>query len=360
MSDGNHDSSKSTRVRVDKALKRCQEWSRHGQHRQIINEVEKLLTLVEDHDHLRAALLTWMAQAHLAMGNAEAALPSASQSWELEPSPHACHLTSNALEALGDVDESEKHLRLGWRLFPQAIHLPIQLAVVLSDQARMPEALDILDEIDIDEKVPDDFQIFLAGMRANLLSAMGRWAEAEEVLRDGLAFFPNSRLLKDAHEGLRRTRKRLRAEDSLATSWRDGLSALDGVSGEVDDAIVRCCAVNEYSDLVGLAARRLWRSFLDSRGVRPQSPDPWGVALVLATLEIDGAGPSIAATARSFGASPSSVRSILSRIRSFLESLDPEFRARAFAAHSNPRLDGKAIPSHGIVRSANVVPFPST
>jgi tetratricopeptide (TPR) repeat protein len=324
----------------------------------VVNEVERTLPILSDHPQLEATLLIWKAQALLAMGHPEGALPPASRSWEIDPSPHACHLQSNALEALGDLDGAEELLRMGWRLFPEAVHLPVQLAVVLSDQARLPEALDILDEIQVDDRIPDDLQIFLFGMRSNLLAAMGRWAEADEALRDGLGFHPGSELLGNAQDALKHARRRARAEEALVASWREGLEDLDGVAAEVDEAVVRCGAVNELPELVTLAARRLWRALVEQKSPKLHAPDPWSAALVLAILEIDGNRPSIASIARSVRSNPSSVRSVLSRLRNFLSSLDPEMRQRAFAAHKNPRLDGMESKQRSDERSANVVPFP--
>ncbi|MBD3857016.1 MAG: hypothetical protein IFK92_10950 [Acidobacteria bacterium] len=351
-------SSGDTRRQVERSLESCLEWSRLGRHRKVVAEVERTLSMVSDHPQLEATLLIWKAQALLAMGYPDRALPPASRSWELDPSPHACHLQSNALEALGDLDDSEELLRMGWQLFPEAVHLPVQLAVVLSDQARLPEALDILDEIQIDDRIPDDLHIFLFGMRSNLLAAMGRWAEADEALRDGLGFHPESELLGDAQDALEHARRRARAEEALIASWRDGLEKIDGVAGEVDEAVVRCGAVNELPELVTLASRRLWRAFVEQSKPKLHAPDPWSAALILAILEIDGDPPSIASIARSVRSNPSSVRTVLSRLRDFLSSLDPEMRLRAFAAHSNPRLDGARSTQRSNERSADVVPFP--
>jgi tetratricopeptide (TPR) repeat protein len=350
--------SDATRRKVERSLEKCLEWSRLGRHQKIVAEVERTLRIVENHPQLEATLLVWKAQALLAMGYAERALPPAARSWEIDPSPHSCHLQSNALEALGDLDGSEELLRMGWRLFPEAVHIPVQLAVVLSDQARHPEALDILDKIEIDDRIPEDLQVFLFGMRSNLLAAMGRWAEAEEALRDGLECHPSSQLLDNARDALAHARKRARAEDALAESWRRGLKDLAGVAGEVDDAVLRCGAVNELPELVTLAARRLWRAFVEQKKPRPHAPDPWGAALVLAILEIDGGKHSIASIARSVRSKPSTVRSALSRLRQFLLSLDPEIRMRAFAALTNPRLDQMPSRLQFKERPADVVPFP--
>lgn len=352
-------SSDDTRRQVEQSLERCLEWSRLGRHRKVVAEVEKSLPILSDHPQLEAALLIWKAQALLAMGFPDRALQPATRSWELDPSPHACHLKSNALEALGDLDDSEELLRMGWRLFPDAIHLPVQLAVVLSDQARHPEALDILDEIEVDERIPADLHIFLFGMRSNLLAAMGRWAEAEEALCDGLGFHPDSELLESAQDALKHARRRARAEEALAASWRNELSDIEGVGGEVDDAILRCGAVNELPELTVLAARRLWRAFVDQEHPKLHAPEPWSAALVLAILELDGDPRTIVSIARSIRSKPSSVRTVLSRVRDFLSSLDEEIRMRAFAAHRNPRLDGVPSTPQFNERPADVVPFPN-
>lgn len=352
------DTSDDSAARGERALRRCLELSRLGRYRKVVAEVDKHLDHLDKLPQFQAALLVWKAQALLTMGQAEKALPLASQSWDLEPSPHACHLTSNALEALGDLDGSEELLRMGWRLFPEAIHLPVQLAVTLSDQARHPEALEILDEVPLDDRIPDDLQVFLFGMRSNLLAAMGRWAEAEEVLSDGKGCFPESQLLEEAHSALIGEKTRNRAEKALIKSWTDGLAKLGSGAGEVDDAVIRCGAVNEVPELVTLGARRLWRAYLENRNARPHLPDIWGAALIVAVLEIDGDEPSIAAIARSVGCKPPSVGSVLTRLRAFLASLDREFAARAFAAATNPRLEGAPPQRRRGIAPANVVPFP--
>ncbi len=343
------------RLRVEQTLRRCLEWSRSGEHLKVISEVRRVLGEVED-DHLRAALLTWDAQAHLAMGNAEKALPSASLSWELEPSPQACHLRSSALEALGYVDGSEELLRMGWRLFPDAVHLPVQLAVNLSDRARVPEALDILEEVGEHHGVPEDLQVFLFGMRANLLAMAGRWSEADDVLQAGRGAHPDSRLLEDAQDSVEHARRRSRAERRLVSSWRGSVADLQGVDLEVDDAITRCVAVNELSELVELAARRLWRAMLEHATPRPHSPDVWAAAVVFAVLDLDGSRQPVAPFARSFACAPSSVRSVVRRLRTFLGGLEPEIRGRAFAAHANPRLDEPG--ARGGASVADVLRFP--
>jgi tetratricopeptide (TPR) repeat protein len=347
-----------TTKRIERALRQCVEWSRAREHRKIVAEVDRQLARLEDPSKHRPPLLIWKAQALLAMGLAERALPPASQSWDLDPSPHACHLTANALEALGELDRAEELLRMGWRLFPEAVHLPVQLAVTLSDQGRHPEALEILDEVPLDQRVPADFQVFLFGMRSNLLAAMGRWAEADDVLRQGIDQHPASDVLSEAHKALTGARKRTRAIKALAASWLEGLVALKGSGAEVDESVTRCTEVNELPEIVALAARRLWRAYLDRHGARPQAPDVWGAALVFSILELDGEEPSMSGLARSVACSPSSTRAVIRRLRQFLGSLDPEFARRAFAAHANPRLDASPRPSSRDVRTAEILRFP--
>ncbi len=349
-----------TAARVERALRQCVEWSKAGQHRKIVAEVEKHLDQLDEDTPHRPVLLIWKAQALLAMGLAERALPDASQSWDLDPSPHACHLTANAMETLGDLDGAEELLRMGWRLFPDAVHIPVQLAVTLSDQGRHPEAFAILEEVPIDHRMPPDFQVFLFGMRSNLLASMGRWPEADEVLQTGLNQHPTSDVLSDAHAALTGARRRTRAQKALATSWTEGLSALAGCAREVDESVVRCGAVNEFSEIVALAARRLWRAYLDHRRVRPQIPDVWGAALIYTVLELDGDQTTITAVAASVACSPASVRSAVRRIRAFVESLDPEFARRAFAAKANPRLETSPRPKGSGTPSAEILQFPTS
>jgi hypothetical protein len=345
--------------RIERALRRCLEWSRTGRHAKIITEVDRALPAIGDQPLLEAQLLIWKAQAHLAMGDPESARPAALRSWDLDPSPHACHLLSNALASVGHPDDAEELLTRGWELFPDAYHLPVQLAILLSDQGRHPEALDTIHEIPHGAPVPDELQVFLLGLHANLLAWMGRWGEADGVLREGLHLHPESDLLEDAHRSLGVAWNRYRAEENLAESWREGLAPLDGVALEVDDAVVRLGAVNELPKLVVLAARRLWRGYLEGHQPRLQTPDPWGAALLVAVLELDNDKPSITGMARSTQVPVSTLRSALGRFRRFLSGLDRNMARRAFSALSNPQLTEGQAPGSGD-SSGTVVPFPSS
>ncbi len=345
--------------RIERALRHCLEWSRTGRHAKIIAEVDRALSVIGRQPRLEAQLLIWKAQAHLAMGDAEQARSAAESSWHLDPTPHACHLLSNALAAIGDLDEAERLLRSGWRLFPDAFHLPVQLAILVSDQGRHPEALDTIDRLPSGAPMPDDLQVFLLGLHANLLAALGRWGEADGVLREGRHRHPESDLLEEAQLSLSDEWDRFRAERELGRSWLDGLTPLDGVSAEIDDFIVQIGSVNELSDLVVLAARRLWRAFLEVHDLRLQSPEPWGAAALLAVLELDGSSPGIAAMARRARASESTTRSALARFRGFVGGLEPGFAQRAFAALSNPRLDTAQRPPPSPAAAGTVIPFPS-
>lgn len=344
--------------RIERALRRCLEWSRTGRHLKIINEVDRALPAIGNQPKLEAQLLIWKAQAHLAMGDPDSAHPAASRSWDLDPSSYACHLLANALAAVGQPDDGEELLRSGWVLFPDAYHLPVQLAILLSDQGRHPEALDTLDSLPQGATVPDDLQVFLLGLHANLLAAMGRWGEADGILREGLYRHPDSDLLEDAHHSLGDAWARYRMQEALSDSWLAGLVPLEGVALEVDDAIVEQGSLNELPTLVILGARRLWRAYFEAHRPRVQSPKPWGAALLAAVLELDGVKPPIAAMARLARSPVSTTRSALARFRGFLGNLDSNLASRAFAALTNPQLEEAPTPSSD-TDGGTVVPFPS-
>lgn len=347
--------------RVERVLARCLEWSALGRHRKVLSEVERLLSLADgERTTIRARLLVWKAQALLAMGFGERALQAAVQSWELETSPHACHLIAATSVAVGEDEQAEEMLRIGWGLFAKSGHLPVQLAMLLADQGRLPEALDVLDAIESPELLPDELQVFLFGLRANLLATTGRWSEAEVLLGEGLRLHPGAELLRDTRDRLLEAEARERAERALAASWRSGLAELDGVGAEVDEAIVRIAAVVEAPELVALAARRMWRAYRVAEPVRLQSPDPWAAALIVAVLELDGHRPSMTAAARAIQANPSTVRAAARRIRAWLQSLAPELARRSFGADSNPRIGEPTQPRRDRERSGAVIAFPSS
>lgn len=350
--------SRSEISRIERALRRCLEWSRTGRHIKIITEIDRALPAIGEQPQLEAQLLIWKAQAHLAIGDPESAHPAAARSWDLDPSPYACHLLANALAAVGQPDDAENLLSTGWDLFPTAFHLPVQLAILLSDQGRHPEALDTIDLLPRGAPVPDDLQVFLLGLHANLLAAAGRWGEGHGVLREGRYRHPESDLLEDAHQSFAKAWSRFRAEEALSDSWSKGLKPLDGVAEEVDDAMIRQGSINELPGLVVLGARRLWRAYLEAHQPRLQTPEAWGVALLLAILEIDKTRPSIAAMARRAQTSVATTRSALNRFRGFLSLLDANLANRAFAAMTNSQLDDGPIPPPAS-EPGTVVPFPS-
>ena len=57
--------------------------------------------------------------------------------------------------------------------------------------------------------------------------------------------------------------------------------------------------------------------------------------------------------------SPSTVRKVVRRLRDFLETLEPEFARRAFAAATNPRLDGRPGTAGPGIRPGEILPFPA-
>jgi hypothetical protein len=246
---------------------------------------------------------------------------------------------------------------MGTELFPEAAHLPVQLAMMQADQGRMPEALHTLNTIGPSVRLPEDLQVFLVGLRANLLATIGRWSEAEAVLDEGIGNHPDSSLLIETHDAITREWRRHQAEQRLEDSWRDSLDSVEGVAAEVDNAIVRGGLVLELPELVVLAARRLWRSFNARHTVRLQTPGAWGAALLAAVIELDGQRTSAAALARATGSNASTVRASLARVRAYLRDLDPGLAHRAFGAVSNPRLDDLVVDS---ANDGSVVRFPGS
>jgi hypothetical protein len=346
-------------ARVRTTLLRCAEWSHAGLHRRVLGEVRGLLPWATHHPEVEAQLQLWKAQSLLAMGHPERALPAAARSWELEASPHACHLMANALSSLGSADDAEDLLRMGWSLFPEAPNLPIQLAMMLSDQGRLPEALETLDDVE-PEGVPEELQVFLLGLRANLMAALGRWHDARDVLDTALTDHPDSTMLDETSRAIEHSYNRQRAERALVESWLAEIEPLTGIAHEIDEAIIRCGAVTERSPLVVLAARRLLRSFSTAHPVRVQAPDPWAAAMVLAVMELDGMDPSASAMARAFACSASTVRASLRRVRRFIAALELRIARRSFSALVNPRLDeppGGGVPQPST--PCSLIPFPN-
>ncbi len=344
--------------RVERSLERCLEWSTLGRHRRVLAEVERLLPLVVERESIEAQLLIWKATALLAMGLADRALQAAQRSWELEASPYACHLIAAASSALGEDEHAEETLRMGWSVFPEAGHLPVQLAMILTDQGRLPEALNLLDSIPTLD-LPDELEVFLFGLKANLLASVGRPADAEQLLREAVRRHPDAQLLRDATKSLLEARRRTAAEAALVASWRAALEPMTGGEAEVDLAIIRVAAVLEIPELLQLAARRLWRAFAAAEVVRPQALEPWAIAVILAVVELDGLEPSAAAASRSLDVSPSTVGAALRRIRRWLDGLSPELAARSFAAATNPRLEDRSIAPRRAAKRNTVIRFPS-
>ncbi len=347
-------------TRVEQLLVRCLEWTQAERHRKVLGEVDRLLPQVRGEPHLEAQLLVWKAQALLAMGLGDRALPTATRSWDLEASPHACHLLANTLNAVGEADQAEELVRLGRQLFPEALHLSLQLAMMLADQGRVPEALKVLDQIPEDAELGEDLQVFVFGLRANLLAVVGRWGEAEQLLGEGLRRHPGSDVLREARGSLTSAHHRTRAEAALARSWEASLDSLEGVADEVDGAVEQVAAALELPRLRMLAARRLWRAYLLDGPVRLQAVGAWAAALLAMVTELDGERAIPAAFAPAADAVPGTIRSALVRLRGFLAQQDHELVRRAFAALANPRLsedepDGPEPRGAG----ANVVDFPS-
>lgn len=350
-------SSGSLAERVERSLRKCLDWSQAGRHRRVLSEVERLLPTVAREPRLEARLLVWKAQALLSMGFHDRAVAAARRSWDLEESPHASHVMASALYGLGEAERCEELLRAGVEVFPEAIHLPIQLAMVLADQGRLPEALEVLEDVPETAVQMEEMGAFVTGFRANLLATLGRWTEAETVLHDGLGRHPESDILHSARVEIGRGRRRSEARSRLLRSWRSGLASSAADDLEVEREIVRCGATLERSPLEVAAARRLWRAIFEAGEVRPQAPDAWATAMLLCVLELDGGAPPAAALARATRTSPDTVRTAARRTREFLGRMSPELRLRAFAVEANPRLDD-GPDGHESDRASQVLPFP--
>ena len=343
---------------MEHLLARCADWSRTGRHRKILEAIENLLPSVTGHPGLEAHLLVWKAQALLAMGSPERATAAASRSWELEVSSHACHLMAACCLSRGDTEEAEQFLRAGLEEFPEAVHLSFRLAVVLAEEGRMPEALEVVDDINLGETPPDDLSVFRFGLRANLLAALGRWQEAKVTLDEGLSLHPEAALLREANELLVREHDRRLAEKRLTESWTGTMTELDGVAATVDEEISLIVLRAEIPEVVALAARRLWRAFSGAVEVSPRAPRAWAAACLAAVFELDDAAFPTVTVALLADASPATVRSILRRIRAYLGTLDRAFVLRSFAGRTNPRLSENVPATAGSSETARVLHFP--
>ncbi len=325
---------------VRRALERCVELSRRGRHKKVVEEVERSFPVAKGHPDLEGELLIWKAQALLTMGRPEEAVPAAEAAWELMPSAQACYLTACALADLGELQEAENMLTLGGELFPEAPHLNVRLAMLLTEQARLPEALQLLEEIDLGEDVDESLALFTYGLKANILGVLRRWREAEEQVSEGLDRFPGNRLLEETGHSIALVRRRAEAGDALARTWAKELAELEQpAAADVDDAICEVGRALGTPKLAVLAGRRLWRAFLEADPVRPTAAEAWALAIILGVTRLDGLDLPVARASRAVRVSKKTVSSALRRIRSFLNRLEPEFARRQFAAMENPRLE---------------------
>jgi hypothetical protein len=297
------------------------------------------LRLVRGDRQLEAQLLVWKAQALLSMGSPERALPAASASWQLSPSPHACHLKATALNAAGDSDRAEELLGMGAELYPDAIYLPVQLAMMLADQGRMPEALEILDGL----RRPCSFLttcVFLVGLRANLLATVGRWPE-----RDG------------AREGLDRHRaqpccwrpstpsassNRQLAEEALVASWRDALALSRGRCGRGRRTRSSASARRSRSGPSSCSRQRLWRAFNDRESVRLVS-EAWRRRSDGGHGESRFQPPQLPSVATACSAS--TARAALRRVRRYIDASTGFARGRSAPCPTAPRGERAPPPS---------------
>ncbi len=355
MSDGTEHDEALLRTQVERTLEQCLQWTQLGRHRKVLSEVERTLPLARRETSLLAELLLWKAQALLNMSMPDRARVAAERSWELMPSPYSCYLMASAQYACGLEDDAEETFRVGIELFPEAQHLTVHLATVLAEQGRISEALQLFDEMTEDlEDAPDELQVHVIGLHANLLAVAGRWNEAESLLRDGLERYANDELLSEALASLLEARRYRSAVRRLERSWSVELG--ESEADEVDDAIVNVGLTLEASRLEVLAARRLWRS-MRSRTGRPRAVDAWAVALIGSVRELDGQVESSTTLARMVRAVPATVRRARATVQAYLDELEPGLVHRSFAAACNVRL-AESTDARGAQDSASVIEFP--
>jgi len=324
---------------VERLLERCATWIVQERHRKVLEEIEKVLPSTTGYPELEAQLHLWKAQALLATGTPERALSAASRSWDLDASPHACYLAAESLVRLDEADRAETLLQTGRQVFPDAPHLSLALAMLLADEGRMPEALDVVEEMARPAGDSPQTEVFRAGLHANLLASMGRWDEAMAVLDQSLGQNPDSALLSETRRDLTRHIQRAEAGAALVESWLDELDASPSPFSEVEEEVGHLARIFERGPLLPLAACRLFRAHVHSTGVRPRHVTAWALALLLTVQELDGETPATAPFARAVGLAPSSVRTIRRRLEGFLASMEADFVLRSFGCSSNPRLD---------------------
>ncbi|NOZ78007.1 MAG: hypothetical protein GXP48_02260 [Acidobacteria bacterium] len=332
------------RDKIADLLAQCEHWSELRRYRKILEAVERALPTTDDLPELRTELLIWKAHAMGAMGMPDRAYAAAAGAWELEPSSQAAHLMALALIQEGEDDHAEEILRFGLQRFPGAAHLVFQLALLMAEQGRVPEAMDLVNDIEIDAGEEDE-QVFAlhVGIRANLLARMGRWDEAMQTIQGGLEAHPDIFELRRTYDTLKKQHDLHHARDHLATVWQTSLQPLHEASTAGVDASIETLGVSmELPRLVILAAQRLWRRFLDADPVQPRAHEAWAAALLASVFVIDGGSAPLSFFARYAGTSYETVRSAYRRIDTFLGRLHPEERLCAFAVRLNPQLD----PSH--------------
>ena len=337
-----NDSSKSMiRDRISDLLARCERWSELGTYRKILEAVERALPSTEEVPDLRTELLIWKAHALGAMGMPDRAYAAAADAWELGPSSQASHIMALALIHEGEDDHAEQVLRFGLQRFPNAAHLVFQLALLMAEQGRVPEAMDLINDSEIDVEGEDEPVLALhVGIRANLLARMGRWDEALQMVEKAVEAHPDISELQETYVTLKSQHDLYHAQDRLATRWQASLQPLDeDPAAGVDASIKTLGASLDLPQLVILAAQRLWRRFLDVDPAKPRAYEAWAAALLASIFALDGGSAPLSFFAHYAETSYETVRSAYRRIGAFLGRLPRNEAALAFAVRLNPQLD---------------------
>ncbi len=326
----------------------------------VIEAADEALSLAAGLPTAKAEAFLWKAQAYLALDDPDEALAAAEEAWALSPNEETCAVAGSALAAKGDTERAEELFLLGMELFPEDPHIRLRLAIVLSEQLRIPEALEILDAID-PETLDERGSLFYHGLKANILGLLGHWDEADETLAEGLERNPGAIVLEETGKALEHARELLAAETRLVKDWRQDLEPLEDIGADdIDRLISELTRPLGIPSVMELAARRLWRALLAASPLRPVASEAWATALLVAISRIDGEPMPVTAACRVTGASRATVHSALRKIQAYLDTLEPRFLRTQFAALTNPRLeDGRSISGEdGSQNSANVVRFP--
>lgn len=202
----------------------------------------------------RALLHYQLGLAHAHQENSQAAAESLRRALELAPQdPEVLRALGVALSSLGEDSEAARLLTQALRAAP--------------GEARVLESL------------------------ATLYLKLGRFADCAEVLDRAAELEPDNRMVRRLTREagyLVELSSQSPPEDPAPESGRTRLRvALDGPAGEVERLFVKELQQSGFSEQQLLAARDLWRDFLDRRRPRLRDPRPHAAAVHHALARLD-------------------------------------------------------------------------